>query len=503
MTPWHNSPATDTVDQYQAPQAIQGRRRLAHALMQSGTDASPVSHWSQAAARIAQALSGRLSMDAADRDEHDGQTAGRNALIKALSGGDFGDAMRNPYSADQALQMQIADRNRAASSGEQERMLRLRQQIEQESPHYQLRMELQREQIEASKAERAAKAAQQQRDLDFYKQFETPQPAPAQSSGLPPPMRLGGPMPPQSRPQGTMGGPVMAAQSASRMAQAQQQTYDMAPEASGVSLAAPQPPRKADPVTARQLFDQLTPEDQATARLLLQSGDKEGFVKLLQTSGADAARVKRLEEIGLDPNSAEGQTFRATGKLPAAAYQQISLNQRRKTQAKGIMSGLSNLNRATTDYNDAAFTNALGPIQGAEPGWLGTPFTAVARGFGEAANAYEGGNATPNEVRNSINGSTEALAAAIKPLIRAPGEGPWTDADQARLVAIVGDLAQSSTKDEYRRRLNGVADRVRTNFNLDIPFDAFGTSPPQARQAAPPAGGWVDVGGGIRVREKR
>ena len=31
-------------------------------------------------------------------------------------------------------------------------------------------------------------------------------------------------------------------------------------------------------------------------------------------------------------------------------------------------------------------------------------------------------------VRNRIKGDTEALAAAIKPLIRAPGEGAWTDA---------------------------------------------------------------------------
>lgn len=494
MTPFHKSPATDSADQFATPQAIQGRRRLAQALMQNGVDTSPVMHWSQAAARVAQALSGRMNMDYADASEREGQSAGRRALIKALGGGGYDDAMSNPYSADQALQMQIANRNQAASRGEQERMLRLRQQIEQQSPEYQMNLDWKREQIEASKAERAAKAAKQQQELDFIKQFDGPTAGPP--STMPPPMRLGGPMQ-----QGAARGPVMAAQAASRVAQAPgPQSYDMAPEPQQM----PRQPSSGNraPMTARQVFDQLTPEDQATGRLLLQSGDTEGFVKLLQTSGADAARVKRLEEIGLDPNSAEGQTFRATGKLPAAAYQQISLNQRRKTQAKGIMRGLSNLNRATTDYNDAAFTNALGPIQGAEPGWLGTPFTAVARGFGEAANAVEGGNATPNEVRNSINGSTEALAAAIKPLIRAPGEGPWTDADQARLVAIVGDLAQSSTKDEYRRRLNGVADRVRTNFNLDIPFDAFETAPPQARQAAP-TGGWVEIGGGVRVREKR
>jgi hypothetical protein len=47
-------------------------------------------------------------------------------------------------------------------------------------------------------------------------------------------------------------------------------------------------------------------------------------------------------------------------------------------------------------------------------------------------------------------------------------------------VAIVGDLPQSSSKDEYRRRLNAVRDRIQSNFGMEIPFNAMG-------QAAKPA----------------
>ncbi len=65
-------------------------------------------------------------------------------------------------------------------------------------------------------------------------------------------------------------------------------------------------------------------------------------------------------------------------------------------------------------------------------------------------------------------------------------------------MSIVGDLAQSRNKTEYRRRLNAVRDRIRANFNLDIPFDAL--------QVAPQTGGndgWTSMGNGIRIREKR
>lgn len=200
--------------------------------------------------------------------------------------------------------------------------------------------------------------------------------------------------------------------------------------------------------------------------------------KLTANRRDTATREQYLNQVGIDPNSVEGQTFLLTGKLPAAAYQNLAQEQRKARTGQKIAEGLQNLNLMTEQYNDPAFLNSLGPIQGSTPdGLIDSALINSARLYGEIGNWYEGGNATPNEVRNNIVGATEALAAAIKPLIRGPGEGVWTDADQARLVSIVGDLSQSRNKEEFRRRLNAVRDRVQANFGLEIPFDAFGSAP--------------------------
>lgn len=188
-------------------------------------------------------------------------------------------------------------------------------------------------------------------------------------------------------------------------------------------------------------------------------------------------REEVLARYGVDPKSPEGQMYIFNGKLPAKSYDQDVQRDKRTTAGGNIAQGLMNLNKLTETYNDAAFENAVGPLQGSTPDNLaGKAAIVLPRLGGEIANMFSDANATPNEVRNNIVGSTEALAAAIKPLIRGPGEGVWTDADQARLVAIVGDLSQASTKDEYKRRLNAVRDRIKANFGLDVDFDAGGES---------------------------
>lgn len=198
-----------------------------------------------------------------------------------------------------------------------------------------------------------------------------------------------------------------------------------------------------------------------------------------KATGGGGSLIQQREELlaryGVDPKSPEGQMYVFNGKLPAKSYDQDVQRGKRETAGGNISQGLMNLNKLATDYNDAAFENAVGPLQGSTPDNLvGKAAVLVPRIGGEIANMFSDANATPNEVRNNIVGSTEALAAAIKPLIRGPGEGVWTDADQARLVSIVGDLSQSSTKAEYKRRLNDVRDRIKANFGLNVDFDAFG-----------------------------
>lgn len=267
-------------------------------------------------------------------------------------------------------------------------------------------------------------------------------------------------------------------------------------------------PDELDPVQGPKLFMAQAgvfndPIERETAEAKL--GLLRAQTQATQNKGnASGNRLGALSAVGIDPNSAEGKAFLLSGKLPAAAYQNLAQEQRKNQTAPKIAEGLQNLNRMTDQYNDASFTNALGPIQGSTPdSLLGAIPVNIARLFGEAWNSAEGGNASPNEVRNNVVGATEALAAAIKPLIRGAGEGVWTDADQARLVSIVGDLSQARNKREYQRRLNAVRDRIQSNFGLEIPFDAGGGEDLAGRQGPfVQKHDWTEVGG-VRIREKR
>lgn len=68
-----------------SPEMLERRRRIAEAMLAQGMDASPVGHWSQGAARMAQALIGGLTMRNADKREGEGRKAAREALAAALS----------------------------------------------------------------------------------------------------------------------------------------------------------------------------------------------------------------------------------------------------------------------------------------------------------------------------------------------------------------------------------------------------------------------------------
>jgi hypothetical protein len=227
----------------------------------------------------------------------------------------------------------------------------------------------------------------------------------------------------------------------------------------------------------------------------------------LQNKGnVDQSRTTQLEQLGVDPASPEGMMYLANGKLPAEAFKLAKAKEMRQQSAAKIAAGLQNLNKLTDKYDDPSFNNAVGPFQGSTPdgGMLTAPFANIARGFGELSNSVEGGKSSPTEVRSEIASNTEAIAGAIKPLIRGPGEGPWTDADQARLVAIVGDLATSRDKPEFRRRLVNVKDALKSNFDLDIPFGQLEGAALMGRGAKPliSTDGWTDVGG-VKIREKR
>jgi hypothetical protein len=75
---WGSGGSKDSIDR---------RRRIAEALMLRGSDTSPVQHWTQGLARVADAITGRMEIDKLDKDAKAGQ--------KALAG-DFAEASSLP-----------------------------------------------------------------------------------------------------------------------------------------------------------------------------------------------------------------------------------------------------------------------------------------------------------------------------------------------------------------------------------------------------------------------
>lgn len=66
----------------ESPQAVSERRKIAMLLMKEGMDTSPVRHWTQGAARVAQAMMGGMELAKADQSERNAGTSVVDALRK-------------------------------------------------------------------------------------------------------------------------------------------------------------------------------------------------------------------------------------------------------------------------------------------------------------------------------------------------------------------------------------------------------------------------------------
>lgn len=91
-----------------SPESVKRRRRMAEEMLATGMDTSPIASPWQGAARIANALVGGLSARRADAQEAEGTKSARDAMAKALMGGDKAsmiDAMSNPWMDNASLQL--------------------------------------------------------------------------------------------------------------------------------------------------------------------------------------------------------------------------------------------------------------------------------------------------------------------------------------------------------------------------------------------------------------
>lgn len=145
-----------------------------------------------------------------------------------------------------------------------------------------------------------------------------------------------------------------------------------------------------------------------------------------------------------------------------------------------VAGAIDQLTRMPLDFGKQAMERAIGPWSATDPnpasqaGIWGTGISVdnlgrnIARGVGEVSAKMEGG-ASPTEVRDRIETVTKNLAAVMKPLVRAPGEGAWSDKDQANLEAQIGMLTRARTVEEYERRLNDIRENLDKVFKLRVP----------------------------------
>ncbi len=94
------------------PQDVASARKYGTGLMQQGTDASPVGHWTQALARVLQGGVGGYEVGSANKGEVEGRASGNALIAQALNGGNLqssvGPMMANPWTADTGKDLSLA-----------------------------------------------------------------------------------------------------------------------------------------------------------------------------------------------------------------------------------------------------------------------------------------------------------------------------------------------------------------------------------------------------------
>lgn len=133
--------------QFMGPDAAKQSRRLAEMLMNEGMNTQGLTHWTQALGKVLQSGVGALRNDQATADVRDGSMAGNKALAQMLAGGAPDAAMANPYSAPQAMQMQVSDRNASRSFANQKALLQEKLRMQNADPMRQAQIEKLRAEI--------------------------------------------------------------------------------------------------------------------------------------------------------------------------------------------------------------------------------------------------------------------------------------------------------------------------------------------------------------------
>jgi hypothetical protein len=208
--------------------------------------------------------------------------------------------------------------------------------------------------------------------------------------------------------------------------------------------------------------------------------------------------------LGIDVKPLEDAIELATESTRAQAKEAGQLQAKREGQvvsrhgaARDIAGGLAELASLPERYGGewGTFGSGIGPFQGDESdlGWnIPAQVTrGAARTMGSVYTSMPGvpgpAGSSPAEVRRAITGASNTLASILKPLIRGPGEGAWSDADQALLNSLIGDLRLANDRDSYMRELGNIRSRVVNTFGIELP-PIPGTEAARGQTQAPPPG---------------
>lgn len=305
-----------------------------------------------------------------------------------------------------------------------------------------------------------------------------------------------------ARQMGGSGGPVRVAAANTTITDAQPATEAPAPAAqpASTSMPAPAAPSAAAVPPAAPAATATAPaalsEDQIVLEAWKRLGPRAPIVQAAIRGGNPQAKAAAIELI---QNTVK--TVRAEQPKPLTVEDRLDfankaadLDKKRAETAKAasempkpleevakqFAGGIEKFAAMPGEFGTEAFERAVGPLsasasQDSDPqgGFWGTGVSAnslgqmVARGIGEAKAVLFGG-AAPTEVRDRIETSMKNLAAVMKPLVRKPGEGAWSDKDQDNLEKQIGGLTRARSVEEYRRRLNDLEENMQKIFQVPV-----------------------------------
>lgn len=250
--------------------------------------------------------------------------------------------------------------------------------------------------------------------------------------------------------------------------------FSSAPEQPGV-VDTGQPVKQPDPgvrtlnqppVSKSASFAQQADESMDKARTAVSEfGDQPGAKEVSELYSKEADRLRK-EQKGAEGK--ERALTGLTGVLEKARDLPTEFGKEATERAMGPA-------QATTDDQRNVSLGVPGAGASFSPDAIGQD---IARGWAEAKAWFSGG-AKPSEVRDRIEAQGSRISALMKPLIREPGEGTWTDKDQAFLERLTNGLSRSRDLGEYGRRLDDI-----TNFIQDTTGEKLQLNPPTGKPSA-------------------